>query len=151
MSHDVQLLGISNAIVDVLAHVALRPARRTGEDNTRRLERRFERSSSVEVCTSDGANYYSYVLHHARHLLVTEDSINMISEACATRAIVQILRHGHFFGPYLRRFVRDVLDGGYASEYRGSLAREKGPRLDEVDAIAAEVAARIQRHRTRRH
>jgi len=90
----------------------------------------------------DGPNPYAGLLAWADRIVCTPDSVNMLSEACGTRAPVQVFepervsgRPRHFIDALLRHGrVRDLADGQ---------APFGGEPLRETARIAAEVRARL--------
>jgi mitochondrial fission protein ELM1 len=65
------------------------PSRRTGEENVAILRSELSGVPAF-VWDGSGANPYYGILGLADHLIVTCDSVNMISEACATGRPVRI-------------------------------------------------------------
>jgi len=115
------------------------PSRRTGEENIRVLR---EGISGTPAFFWDGAgdNPYFGILGLADVLLVTADSVNMITEACASGHPVYVYnlpggsgKAGRFHeGLYLR---------GYARPYRNSLDPLPTNRLYEMTRVARAVEA----------
>ncbi len=87
---------------------------------------------------SDGANPYPGVLGWADRLLVTPDSVNMLSEACAVGCPVETLALEPL-PPRIARFHQALRDGGWLGHQR----RAAGP-LRETAALAAKVRERIR-------
>jgi len=59
------------------------PSRRTGAENIAALRRGLENSASI-IWDGTGENPYFGYLSHADQIIVTCDSVSMVSEACAT-------------------------------------------------------------------
>ena len=87
---------------------------------------------------ADGTNPYPGVLGWADRLLVTPDSVNMLSEACAVGCPVQTLVLAPL-PPRIARFHRSLREGGW-------LGGELPPRepLRETAALAARVREAIR-------
>ncbi|WP_257386152.1 mitochondrial fission ELM1 family protein [Tahibacter caeni] len=94
----------------------------------------------------DGPNPYAGLLAHAQAIFVTPDSVNMLSEACATEAPVFTWLPQPAKGK-LGRFHQALIDGGHL-HLLGQSGRD-GPAapLRETAAIAAEVLRRWQASR----
>jgi uncharacterized protein len=121
------------------ASLLVTPSRRTGEENVGILR---EAISGTPGFFWDGAgdNPYFGILGSADVLLVTSDSVNMITEACASGHPVYVYdlpggtkKSARFHeGLYLR---------GYARPYRGSLEPLPTNRLYEMTRVARAVEA----------
>lgn len=88
---------------------------------------------------SDGTNPYPGVLGWADRLLVTPDSVNMLSEACATGCPVETLALAPL-PPRIARFHQALREGGWlgGSDRAGGPLRETAPLAARVrDAIRA--------------
>jgi uncharacterized protein len=115
------------------------PSRRTGEDNVRFLREAVSGAPGF-FWDGAGANPYFGILGLADVLLVTADSVNMITEACASGHPVYVynLPGGSskaeclHEGLYLR---------GYARPYQGSLEPLPTNRLYEMTRVARAVEA----------
>jgi mitochondrial fission protein ELM1 len=89
-----------------------------------------------------GDNPYFAFLGLADALVVTVDSVNMVSEAASTGRPVHLaeLPGG---SPKFRRFHRAMLEAGYARRFEGRLERWDYPRLDETARVAQAVRERL--------
>lgn len=90
----------------------------------------------------DGANPYPGLLGWADRIVCTPDSVNMISEACATRAPVFVFDPQRTTGRP-RRFLDGLLAGGRIRPVDGKLQRFDCEPLRETARIAAEVRKRL--------
>ena len=71
-------------------------SRRTGTRNIEALKRRFAGNAHVYLYTGEGENPYVGMLACADRIYVTNDSVNMMSEALASGKPVEILKlQGH--------------------------------------------------------
>ncbi len=93
---------------------------------------------------SDGDNPYRGFLAWADVLLVTADSVNMLSEAAATHAPLYIVAAQRQSGR-AARFVGHLLDIGRARPWQGELAAFACSPMRETERIADEVRARLGR------
>jgi mitochondrial fission protein ELM1 len=93
----------------------------------------------------DGRNPYPGVLGWADRLVVTPDSVNMLSEACAVGCPVETFATGPLPGK-LARFHAVLREAGLLHDLdAGGSARQ--PPLRETPAIAATVRDRFERHK----
>lgn len=92
--------------------LAITPSRRTPEDVLAYIVERFPGDPGVFVWDRTGDNPYFGILALADRLVVTSDSVSMISEALDGKGVVEVFdagaeRHQRFLGPLLeRRYVR---------------------------------------------
>ncbi len=91
---------------------------------------------------ADGPNPYAGMLGWADRIVVTADSVNLLSEACATTAPVHSLLPSIASGR-LGRFHRLLLDCGRLTPLDSTKTTAAVTPLREADTIAAEVAARL--------
>jgi hypothetical protein len=96
----------------------------------------------VWMDASDGDNFYAGALAWADRIVVSPDSVNMISEACSTGLPVFVAEPARASGR-LRRFLDDLLARGRIRALeRDSLPFEAAP-LRETPRIAALVRERL--------
>lgn len=90
-----------------------------------------------------GDNPYLGMLALARHIVVTEDSVSMISEAISTGKPVYIaaMRGG---SRRLARFHEALRDGGIVRDFDGNLGEWRYEPVNETPRIADEVRRRLQ-------
>lgn len=87
-------------------------SRRTPKKTTRDIRQRFTESNfPIWFDDSDGENIYRPALAHADRIVVTPDSVNMISEACATNVPVFIAQPERATGR-MKMFIDDLLKKG---------------------------------------
>lgn len=118
-------------------------SRRTPAEGAARLRERFGGMAGV-IWTgpADGANPYPGLLACADRIVCTADSVNMLSEACATRVPVFIAGPERVRGRP-RRFVDSLLGMGRARTLDDHLAGFAVTPLRETARVAAEVRARL--------
>lgn len=90
----------------------------------------------------DGPNPYAGMLAWADRVACTADSVNMLSEACATRAPVYVHRPGAMRGRP-RRFVDDLMASGRVRPLEPGAPPFDAIPLRETARVAAEVRARL--------
>ena len=115
------------------------PSRRTGDGNVRILR---DTLSGTPGFFWDGAgdNPYFGILGSADVLLVTADSVNMITEACASGHPVYVYKLPGG-SPKAERFHEGLYLRGYARPYCGSLEPQPTNRLYEMTRVARAVEA----------
>ena len=79
---------------------------------------------------------------HADRIVCTPDSVNRLSEACGTRAPVQVFEPDRVSGRP-RRFIDALLRHGRVRDLADGRAPFGGEPLRETARIAAEVRARL--------
>lgn len=116
-------------------------SRRTGAENVAALRAALG-DNVARFWAGEGENPYFSWLALADALLVTCDSVSMISEACATGRPVQVM---HFPGGSRRfaAFHRSMEAAGYVRPFRGRLETWSCTPPDDTARIAAEVRRRM--------
>ena len=118
-------------------------SRRTPADVSARLHQRFAgRDGMVWSGSADGPNPYSGLLACADRIVCTADSVNMLSEACATALPVFVAGIDAVSGRP-RRFVDSLLGLGRVRPVDGALAAFPVTPLRETARVAAEVRRRL--------
>ncbi len=113
------------------------PSRRTGAENLAVLKSALGDAAAF-VWTGEGANPYYGILGLADFLVVTSDSVNMISEACATGRPVYV--YGLPGGSEkFDRFHRALRDRGLVRPFDGTLERFSPPHVDEMASIVEAI------------
>jgi len=124
------------------AGLAITPSRRTPRAVRALLAETFADDPRVFVWDLEGANPYLAILATADRLVVTGDSVSMVSEAIATGAAVEVFdvgegRHEHFLQTLVERgLARRLGDGGEAP-------RAGGP-YDATLEVGAQVRRLVQ-------
>lgn len=123
----------------------LTASRRTSTDVREAMRARYAgRAARVWIDDRDGPNPYAGMLGWADRIVCSSDSVNMLSEACATRAPVFVFAPGPLDGAP-QRFVEGVLTDGRARVFEGALPAFEVTPLRETARIAAAVRARLGR------
>lgn len=91
---------------------------------------------------ADGANPYAGMLAWADRIVCSADSVNMLSEACATAAPVFVHRPGALRGRP-RRFVDELLRRGRVRPLDPHAEAFDAAPLRETQRVAAEIRARL--------
>lgn len=140
---------VAAALGDQLARLAkeigaglmVSTSRRTGESNVDILRRRLLGTKCV-FWSGEGENPYFGMLALAQHVLVTADSVSMVSEACATGKPVQIipLPGG---GRRFARFHEIMRNAGLTRPFAGRLETWSYQPPDDTARAAALIRARL--------
>lgn len=123
------------------AGLAVTPSRRTGGENIDILKQRLVGLPTV-IWEFAGENPYFGFLGLADAIVVTPDSVNMVSEAAATGKPVMVaaLPGGN---AKFRAFHASMQQAGHTRPFRGRLERWQPPPLDETGRVAEEVKRRL--------
>ena len=134
-------------LVDVLASrggsVLLTASRRTPMAWRTMLRRRFAHATGILwLGPEDGENPYPGLLGWADRIVCTPDSVNMISEACATSVPVHVIEPQCAQGR-LSEFLHALLGQGRIRAFDPALDRFDVTPLRETGRVAAEVRLRL--------
>jgi len=125
-------------------------SRRTPPETIARLRHLFAAFPGVFWAgAADGENPYAGLLAWADRIVVTPDSVNMISEACATGKPVYTFAPRPIIGK-LASFHRALHASGHLRTLGESTSRPQPPPLAETHEIAERVRARWLQHSTAR-
>ncbi|WP_149194493.1 mitochondrial fission ELM1 family protein [Luteimonas suaedae] len=123
--------------------VLLTASRRTPPELRDALRGRYANTPGIAwLGGDDGPNPYPGLLAWADRIVCSPDSVNMISEACATRAPVFVPDPARVSGRP-RRFLDTLLARGRIRAMDASLASFKAEPLRETARVAAEVRSRL--------
>ncbi len=118
-------------------------SRRTGREATEALSAGLSPALHLIYRWGEpGENPYHGFLASADAIVITGDSISMISEACASQAAVYIAAP-ELAGPRHRRFAETLYQAGHARPLGNSIARGPRPPLDEAGRVADEIRRRF--------
>jgi mitochondrial fission protein ELM1 len=121
--------------------LALTPSRRTSPD-VRAVFQRVLGPEGAFVWDMEGANPYVGMLATASAILVTEDSVSMVSEAVATSVpVMTIALPGK--SRRIRAFTQGLIDAGRVRPYRGRLELWPVEALDDTPAAAEAMRQRF--------
>ena len=118
-------------------------SRRTGREATEALSTGLSQALHLLYRWGEPEeNPYHGFLGCADAIVITADSISMISEACASSAAVYIASP-ELAGPRHARFAEALCAAGHARMLGNSIARWPRPPLDEAGRVAEEIRRRF--------
>ncbi len=123
--------------------VMITTSRRTPTDLIAALRHRYVETPGVVWCgEADGANPYEGLLGWADRIVCSPDSVNMVSEACATEAPVFVFDPVRVSGRP-RRFLDSLLANGRVHAMDTQLAPFEVEPLRETARVAALIKERL--------
>ncbi|HXJ02483.1 MAG TPA: mitochondrial fission ELM1 family protein [Micropepsaceae bacterium] len=127
----------------VTGSLLVTPSRRTGAENIGILKAALAHTPH-DIWDGQGDNPYFGILGLADFLVVTCDSVNMVSESASTGKPVYVfdLPGG---SPKFARFHQGLREEGVTRAFTGSLANYTYAPLDDVSMVAARVKALLQK------
>lgn len=131
---------LANGLAGLDGDIAITASRRTEPAVIDALKARLPQALFWD---GSGDNPYLGMLALARHIVVTEDSVSMISEAISTGKPVHIaaMRGG---GRRLAHFHESLRDKGIVRDFDGRLAEWQYEPVNETPRIAAEIRRRME-------
>lgn len=144
----VDIARIHDILTPVVEHeggtLMVTASRRTPDAVLAALRQHYAGSRHLLWCDArDGANPYAGLLGWADRIVCTADSVNMLSEACATRAPVFVHAPARVRGRP-QRFLRTLLESGRLHALEHGLESFPVTPLRETSRIAALVRQRLQ-------
>jgi len=133
--------GLAGLARDHGAGLMVTASRRTGAENEAVLRDRLA-GLSAEIWDGSGANPYFGYLGLADAIIVTGDSVSMVSEACATGKPVYVfdLEGG---SDKFRRFHENLRERGFTRPFQGRLDDWEYTPLQDTARVADEIRRRI--------
>jgi mitochondrial fission protein ELM1 len=122
--------------------LAVTPSRRTGSDNVAVLRAALA-GTSCEIWDETGDNPYLGYLALADAIVVTSDSVNMVSEACATGKPVHVF-HLPGGSDKFRRFHAAFEAAGFTRPFAGTLETWSYDPPRETERVAGLIRARLK-------
>jgi len=115
------------------------PSRRTGEKNIALLQSRLRANNKVYIYDGKAENPYLGLLAVSDYIIASNDSVNMMSEACATGKPVYILKLAGHRGTKPARFAESLIADGIARPLEISLQPWSYTIADEMKLITQQV------------
>jgi hypothetical protein len=122
---------------DGATSLAIVPSRRTPAAWIATLEAAFAGDSGVLVWNPEGDNPYLGVLALADRLVVTSDSVSMISEALATAHPVDVF--GAAQNARHARFLQTLMDEGRIGRFTGRPPTPRAASAEDATRFAAQA------------
>ncbi|MCH9644338.1 MAG: mitochondrial fission ELM1 family protein [Gammaproteobacteria bacterium] len=125
--------------------ILLSTSRRTGQQNRELLTKQLAHEKDIKVINEDSDIPYTSILSLSQHILVSNDSVSMISEACATGKPVYLLRLPQYNENKRKnaQFINKLMQLGYVRYFNGQLNTWQYPPLLEVARIAPQLQQMI--------
>lgn len=123
------------------AGIVVTPSRRTGAEVETVMRQRLAEIPSL-VWDGAGDNPYLGFLALADYIVVTADSVNMVSEACFTGNPVYVAELAGGSAKF-RRFHKTMNEAGMTRPFTGELQQWTYPPLNETEMVAAEIKRRM--------
>ncbi len=132
---------LSKFVNETSGTLAVTPSRRTGTENVAALRAGLKDTASV-IWDGKGKNPYFGYLALADQIIVTCDSVSMVSEACATGKPVYVfdLPGG---GEKFRRFHDTLRGSGITRPFHGGMENWQYEPFDDTADVAMEVRRRM--------
>lgn len=118
------------------------PSRRTGSEQIEALAQALD-GTGAYLWDMAGQNPYPGILALADHILVTCDSVNMVSEACLTGKPVQVINLPGTGTGKFDRLHTALRDAGLTRPFAGTLESWTYEPLDETGRVAQRIAAEL--------
>jgi len=141
-----EMIPLSVQLADVArnhpASLLVTPSRRTGEANLAILQAALHDVPHY-VWDGTGANPYYAMLALADYVLVTCDSVNMVSEAATTGKPVQVIQLPGGSAKF-NRFHQALQDDGVTRPFTGKLEQWSYAPLNDMELVAARMRGLMQ-------
>ena len=126
------------------ASLMITASRRTGEENLSLLQEGLKNRQNTYIWDGNGDNPYFGMLGWADHILVTADSVSMLSDAGTTGKPVQMIElEGS--SPRFDKFHNHLSDMGVIRPFDGNLADWEYEPLKDAQKIADKIEQAMQR------
>ena len=123
-------------------------SRRTGPENAALLRERLK-GLPAEIWDGEGDNPYFAFLGLADAIVVTGDSVNMVSEACYTGKPVHVFHLPGGGGTKFDRFHESLAEAGNTRPFEGRIENWQYDALDERTALALEIRGKLEESEAR--
>jgi uncharacterized protein len=137
------IVSLQELLKQAQGSLLITPSRRTGDDNIRMLREAFSNNSRVYIYDFASENPYMGMLALGDCIVVTNDSVNMMSEAHATGKPLYILPLPGHADTKPARFAEELIAEGIARQAGAPLEQWPYTTSDEMELLAQEVAERL--------
>lgn len=126
--------------------LVITPSRRTGDNNCEILRKQFAALPNIFFADLNNSNPYLAMLNQADTLLVTDDSVSMVSEACFTGKPVYVMTLPEYKAKKKRnyQFIQQAIERGMVRPFNGTIEQWTYPRLDEMTRIAPLIKEKLR-------
>lgn len=124
------------------AGLAVTPSRRTDPKALAILKEKLSQAPA-QIWDGQGENPYFGFLGLADAIIVTGDSVSMVSEACSTGKPVYVVELEGKGGRKFNAFHRTLAERGCTRPFTGKLERWDYPPLDDTRRVANEIRERL--------
>ena len=133
--------------------ILVTPSYRTDRDQLSQLVDHFKDNNQVYVHDLNNKhNPYITMLAIAENIFVTDDSVNMISEACYTEKPVYILKMlGQSDLTKPKIFTNQLVAEGIVRYYQSKIEQWKYSVIKEINALSKQVQDTFMEHQTKHH
>jgi mitochondrial fission protein ELM1 len=132
---------LAEALKAIGGHCFITPSRRTSPELLSMLKKHLK-DFSYEIWDGTGENPYPAYLGLADQIIVTQDSVSMISEACFAGKPVYIWDIEKNYEKH-REFHHDLYDQGYAKPFEWPFPKWTPKKLDEMGRVAEFIKEKI--------
>lgn len=115
------------------------PSRRTGGANVAALKAAFADNPHVFLHDGEGENPYLGILATADHLMITDDSVNMLSEGYSTGKPITLLPFAGHKNTKPARFAARLIGEGVARPFALPLMSWRYPVVNEMNRVVEAV------------
>ncbi|HPD82731.1 MAG: mitochondrial fission ELM1 family protein [Alphaproteobacteria bacterium] len=137
------MLNLVSQLKVLNGHLMITASRRTGDENLKILQDGL-RDTNTFIWDGTGKNPYHAMLAWADHILVTADSVSMISDAATTGKPVHIIPlEGH--SPRFDRFHAHMQKIGAARPFNGNLQNWSYEPLNDAKMVADAIEQAMQK------
>jgi mitochondrial fission protein ELM1 len=141
------MMKVITTLQSVIAHtpgsLLITPSRRTGYDNIAMLKAAFAGNDRVYIYDGTGDNPYPGLLAIAQTLIVTNDSVNMMTEAAATGKPLYIIPLEGHADTKPARFAEALIRDGIARPLSGRLESWSYSVKNEMTDMVREIRQRL--------
>lgn len=137
---------ISDGVITTGGSLLVTPSRRTGEANLARFKKAIGNVPAY-IWDGQGDNPYYGILALADYIIVTGDSVNMVSEACSTGKPVYVIDLPGGSEKF-KRFHSALRKDGMTRLFKGRLERWTYKPLDDVQAVANRIKEEFEKQKS---
>jgi hypothetical protein len=130
---------LKNTLESTPGSLLITPSRRTGEANIAALKAAFADEPRAFMHNGMGENPYLGILADADHLMITDDSVNMLSEGYSTGKPITLLPFAGHVNTKPARFAQRLVREGIARPLNLPLMSWSYPVVNEMSRVVEAV------------